>query len=90
MPQVACVLPASKPDKLQAVAFHTEGELFAAESAEDRPSTTIVAFVGPEGGWSEAEVEQFHKEGIAVKSLGRQVLRAETAVVAILAKLVFG
>lgn len=43
----------------------------------------IAVFVGPEGGWSEDESEFFEKHNILAVSLGEQVLRAETASVAI-------
>ena len=49
----------------------------------------VAAFIGPEGGWSQKELENFEKAGLLVRSLGPQVLRAETAVVAALAKLIF-
>jgi len=41
--------------------------------------------VGPEGGWADAEREQFTVAGWAGTSLGSSVLRAETAVCAALA-----
>lgn len=40
-------------------------------------------FVGPEGGFSEKEIELFKKYNIKVISLGQNVLRAETACVSI-------
>ena len=74
-------------DKFQILAFHTEGELVQGETLYKDKSIAI--FIGPEGGWSEKEVDLFHKDNIPVKSLGRQVLRAETAAVAVLAQFVF-
>lgn len=40
-------------------------------------------FIGPEGGFSPAEIELFESEKMPVYSLGRQILRAETATAAI-------
>ncbi len=37
-----------------------------------------VLLVGPEGGWSEAELEQFTRHGCAIFGLGPLILRAET------------
>ena len=51
---------------------------------------SLAVFIGPEGGWSPAEIEVFHKENIPVVCLGPQVLRAETAAVAALSMVVFG
>ena len=69
------------------LAFHTEGDsVRGATLYKDEP---IALFIGPEGGWSEKEVELFHKEKVDVACLGRQVLRAETAAVVALAQFVF-
>jgi 16S rRNA (uracil1498-N3)-methyltransferase len=72
---------------VQMLVFHTEGESVQGEALyKDK---IVALFIGPEGGWSEREVELFHKENVPVKSLGKQVLRAETAAVAVLAQFVF-
>ena len=79
-------------DKLQVLAFHTEGmpahagELFQGDTLDKEKSTAV--FIGPEGGWSEREVEWFHKENVQMKSLGKQVLRAETAAIAAMVKVI--
>lgn len=46
-------------------------------------------YIGPEGGWTTGELELFRKSGITLCSLGPQILRVETAVVAALAQMVF-
>jgi len=45
---------------------------------------TLLA-IGPEGGWTDAELEQFRTAGWAAASLGPTILRAETAAIAALA-----
>ncbi|MGZ4876391.1 MAG: RsmE family RNA methyltransferase [Candidatus Angelobacter sp.] len=40
---------------------------------------------GPEGGWTEVEVEMFKAAGWKSASLGHTILRAETAAIAALA-----
>ncbi|MEK7463778.1 MAG: RsmE family RNA methyltransferase [Patescibacteria group bacterium] len=47
------------------------------------------AYIGPEGGWSPKELELFAKHNLKTRSLGPQVLRAETAVIAALSQMVF-
>lgn len=49
----------------------------------------IGAYIGPEGGWSSQELALFDEHGIQVKSLGPQILRSETAVIAVISQLVF-
>jgi 16S rRNA (uracil1498-N3)-methyltransferase len=45
----------------------------------------IVLAIGPEGGWTDAELSAAGKCGFEEASLGRQILRTETAVIAALA-----
>ncbi|HEY4503531.1 MAG TPA: RsmE family RNA methyltransferase [Candidatus Paceibacterota bacterium] len=49
----------------------------------------IGAYIGPEGGWTEQELELFKKNNVPIYSLGPQILRAETAVVAVISRMVF-
>ena len=73
----------------QNVAIHLEGEEFSfsrrglEEGSQLQP---LALFIGPEGGWSPAELEMFHKQKIQICSLGKQVLRAETAAIVALSK----
>lgn len=46
-------------------------------------------YIGPEGGWTKEELELFEQKGIKQYSLGPQILRAETAVIAALSQIVF-
>ena len=45
------------------------------------PGEITLAF-GPEGGWTESELKLFRETGWMAASLGRTILRAETAVIA--------
>ena len=49
------------------------------------PCVELALAIGPEGGWTEAEVECARKHGFCEASLGRLILRTETAVIAALA-----
>jgi 16S rRNA (uracil1498-N3)-methyltransferase len=51
------------------------------------PGGDVVLAVGPEGGWTEAELELFGEAGWVPASLGDAILRAETAVIAAVAVL---
>ena len=50
-----------------------------------QPGQTIAIFIGPEGGFDEAEVQAAQEAGIEPVTLGRRILRTETAPLAILA-----
>jgi 16S rRNA (uracil1498-N3)-methyltransferase len=54
---------------------------------EDTAAADVVLAIGPEGGWTDAEVEMARAAGFRSASLGHLILRAETAVVAALASL---
>ena len=49
----------------------------------------IGAYIGPEGGWSNQELDLFKEHGIHIRSLGPQILKSETAVIAVISHLIF-
>ena len=57
------------------------------ESLKEGQSVSI--FIGPEGGFTPAEVELAKEAGIRPISLGRRILRTETAGLAILSWLIY-
>ena len=78
----------ARNSNIKMIAFHTDAELFGGLNlGEVEP---LAVFIGPEGGWSLDEVVLFHENKIPVKSIGTQVLRAETAAVATLSLVMFG
>jgi RsmE family RNA methyltransferase len=46
----------------------------------------VTLFIGPEGGFTPQELEEAQGKGLISVSLGRRILRAETAAIATLAK----
>jgi 16S rRNA (uracil1498-N3)-methyltransferase len=58
-----------------------EGELDRVLSGIGAVSDRAGIFIGPEGGFSETEVERARSAGVEVLSLGPRVLRAETAAI---------
>lgn len=55
-----------------------------------RENKKVCIFVGPEGGWGQRDRELFDKRKVEYVSLGKNVLRAETASVAIASVLLLG
>lgn len=49
----------------------------------------IAVFIGPEGGFSEEEIERAEKQGVKPVTLGTRILRTETAGIAVLAILMY-
>jgi 16S rRNA (uracil1498-N3)-methyltransferase len=70
---------------IKSLAWDPSAVKFSTEDILDCTGT----YIGPEGGWSQQELDLFSEHGIKVKSLGPQVLRSETAVIAVISQLVF-
>ena len=95
--RVPSLLALEKPD--QAFASRQEGlRVMLSERAEAPPFRKVIGSleakhavlaIGPEGGWTDAEFEEAARAGFREASLGKLVLRTETAVIAGLASLRF-
>jgi len=72
------------PGSTRIVLAEIEDQMTLREALKSHGSDVILAF-GPEGGWTEAELEMFRKAGWIPASLGNTILRAETAAIAALA-----
>ncbi|MBU0719384.1 MAG: RsmE family RNA methyltransferase, partial [Planctomycetes bacterium] len=46
---------------------------------------SVIVWIGPEGGWSEAEVDEAVAAGVTLTRLGPTILRTETAAVSVCA-----
>lgn len=54
-----------------------------------KPGEDIAVFIGPEGGFEKTEIEEAEAAGIVPVSLGRRILRTETAGLAILSWIMY-
>lgn len=54
-----------------------------------RPGSQIAVMIGPEGGFEETEIEQAKAAGIVPVTLGRRILRTETAGLTVMAWLMY-
>lgn len=93
IPKVLDVM--SFPDAVK-LASEMEVKLIPYEMAEDmehtreiigslKPGQRIAVFIGPEGGFEEAEIELARNNGVEPITLGRRILRTETAGFTVLA-----
>lgn len=64
------------------ILLNLEGEYIGDYLARNE-SKEITIFIGVEGGWSEREIKEFAERNIMSVCLGSQVLRAETAAIAV-------
>ena len=53
------------------------------------PGKRIAIVIGPEGGFSDAEIETLIRKGARPVSLGARILRTETAGMAMLAQIMY-
>jgi len=71
------------PGDVRIVLAESEENALLRDVLEPLPQEAeIVLAVGPEGGWTIDEFESFHQAGWTSASLGKTVLRAETAAIA--------
>ncbi len=64
------------------IVLHLEGQ-YVGDMLQVKNLKELAVFIGTEGGWSEKELALFKSEKVENVSLGTQVLRAETATIAI-------
>jgi 16S rRNA (uracil1498-N3)-methyltransferase len=74
---------AFKAGGAKVIAWENETDYALADAATD----VVQLFIGPEGGYSAEEIEAAKNRQIIPVTLGKRILRAETAAIAALAKL---
>jgi 16S rRNA (uracil1498-N3)-methyltransferase len=84
-PEIAApvkLVDALKASGLRIVLAETEGRKMLRDVIEHDASDGIALAVGPEGGWTDEELQSFQQSGWISASLGQTILRAETAAIA--------
>lgn len=80
VPTIGEVIDIKKiPDEV--VVFDPRGEISAREYFAKHVTSPISVFIGPEGGFTDAEMNLFRARNIPIVTTGAQILRAETAVI---------
>ena len=73
------MLQASSPDFLRLILWEEEGTRLKEVLEGSKEKTRIFSIVGPEGGLSQEEVDRAKKIGFIPVTLGKRILRSETA-----------
>ncbi len=80
----ASVSPADRPEAgatvCRVVLAESEADTQLRDVLKNRPAEAILA-IGPEGGWTDDELQWFRESGWIAASLGDTILRAETAAI---------
>ncbi len=72
----------SLPGAVRVVLSESEQQMQLRDVFTTETSGEILLAIGPEGGWTEDELQLFHESGWISASLGPTILRAETAAIA--------
>jgi len=73
------MLQSVSPDSLRLILWEREGTNLKEVLGKSIEKKEIFFIVGPEGGFSQEEIEEANKAGFLRVTLGRRILRAETA-----------
>jgi 16S rRNA (uracil1498-N3)-methyltransferase len=85
-PQIAAPIKLAEalnlPAALRIVLAESEEQTLLLDVVKPHTAEGVVLAVGPEGGWTEGELQSFRQSGWTSASLGNTILRAETAAMA--------
>lgn len=73
------ILRTASSDSLRLILLEREGVRLKEALERSKEKTKIFFIIGPEGGLSEEEVDQAERNGFTPVTLGRRILRSETA-----------
>lgn len=77
-----------KQNNIRSMAFHPTGQEYVLDKVTVDMLPYNAVCIGPEGGYTEEEIQEFKENNIPVYKLGEQILRSETAVVVALTKII--
>lgn len=85
-PFVEDLLPSLAAEFPAALLAHPDVMVSPATLFSPSPASGVLLAIGPEGGWVDFEVSQFHHQGFHNFSLGPRILRVDTAVPALISR----
>ena len=79
----------AKSFKVNLVPYENERGMAATRKVIEalKPDDTISVMIGPEGGFSAEEIEKVKQENMKIISLGKRILRTDTAAISTLSML---
>ena len=83
------VLNDMPPGALALMPWEEEHALMLRDALKSPSSSTVIIFIGPEGGLTADEVKLAQQHSVQVVSLGSRILRAETAALAAVASVMY-
>jgi len=86
-PFIEDFIPTVADDYARMLVAHPDGAADLKQAVGSGMKERTLLAVGPEGGWVDFEIKKFVEHSFVTISLGRRVLRTDTAVVALLAQL---
>lgn len=89
LPSYKAALERAAQADLGMLFYEHEQALTLQEALNNHPYATVSLLTGPEGGLEESEVEQAHAAGLRVCTLGKRILRCETAPLCALSAVMF-
>jgi RsmE family RNA methyltransferase len=81
-PFVEDILPAMMREYSPCLLAHPAGNRTLKEILTGTPGRILLA-VGPEGGWVDYEVERFLEQGFSAFTMGKRILKVDTAVISL-------
>lgn len=81
VPTIGEIADIKKLQSEDVVVFDPRGQISARKYFTENTTAPVSLFIGPEGGFTDAEMESFHAQNLPIVSTGTQILRAETAVI---------
>ena len=89
LPSYAAALQRAAQAELAVCFYENENDLTFRAAMEARPFATAAILTGPEGGFEPEEIRQAAAAGLQICTLGRRILRCETAPLCALSALMY-
>lgn len=89
LPSYQAALCRAAEAELKVCFYENEEQLTFRAAIEEKPFSTAAILTGPEGGFEEEEIRQASEAGLKICTLGRRILRCETAPLCALAALMY-